>query len=146
MDPKEVKFVEEMLKKRDKGNRSVMTREDYYKTIAELQEAAGITTTKSSHQRHLLKRYEILACGQVSKLILKRKNETDQPKHVVFVEEMFHILQRVHIVSGHDGRDKMTKEASKKYANITEASIELFKSSCSSHCAHRARKNEEGLP
>jgi hypothetical protein len=106
-----------------------MTREDYYKTIAELQEAAGITTTKSSHQRHLLKRYEILACAQVSKLIPKRKTETDQPKHV-FVEEMFHILQRVHIVTDHGGRDKMTKEASKKYANITEASIELFKSLC----------------
>ena len=42
------------------------------------------------------------------------------------IEETFDIIKRVHIATGHGGRDRMWKELGKKYANVTRDSIELF--------------------
>lgn len=91
-----------------------MTRDEYHKIVDEVKEAASTSATKTQHQRHLLRRYEILTCGQVSKLVLKRKDETEETKHFIFVEEMYDILKRIHVVTGHGGRYKMLKEAGKK--------------------------------
>ena len=66
-----------------------MTREDYYATFSNLQEAMESNAAKTPHQRHVMDRYEILICGQVTKLIMKRKDENEQPKHFLFVEEFY---------------------------------------------------------
>ena len=107
-----------MQKNKEKANRLLMTRDEYHIILDEVKEAAATSATKTQHQRHLLRRYEILTCGQVSKLVLKRKDETEEPKHFIFVEEMYDVLKRIHVVTGRGGRDKMLKEAGKKYANI----------------------------
>ena len=51
--------------------------------------------------------------------------------------DMYDIIKRAHTATGHGGRDKMLKNLSVKYANITSEVV-----SCSSHCAYNARKNE----
>ena len=103
MDPKETRFLTEMLKKIDKGGKiALMTCEDYHATLSSLQEAIETNAAKTSHQRHLMNLYEILICGQETKLIMKRKDENEQPKHFLFVEE----LKRVHVLTGHGGRDR----------------------------------------
>ena len=43
-----------------------------------------------------------------------------------------------HLLTGHGGRDKMVKEVNKKYANVTQESMSLFKSLCVE--CHRKRK------
>ncbi|KAK6174222.1 hypothetical protein SNE40_017541 [Patella caerulea] len=45
------------------------------------------------------------------------------------IEHSFDIIQKAHIATGHGGRDKMMKELSKKYANITQEAVTIFKSS-----------------
>ena len=41
------------------------------------------------------------------------------------MDEMFDIVKRVHINTGHGGRDKMMK-ALNKYVNVTREVVELF--------------------
>ena len=49
----------------------------YYKTIDNLKTAAEFSTTKLRHQYYILKMYEVLQCGDVDKLIKKRKSPED---------------------------------------------------------------------
>jgi len=46
------------------------------------------------------------------------------------IEDTFEVIKRVHLATGHGGRDRMTKKINKKYANITREALELFKSFC----------------
>jgi hypothetical protein len=43
---------------------------------------------------------------------------------------MFNVAQKIPIATGHGGRDKMIKEANKKYANVSKEALELFKKLC----------------
>jgi hypothetical protein len=38
------------------------------------------------------------------------------------------LYKKNHIATGHGGRDKMIKEANKKYANVSKEALELLKS------------------
>jgi hypothetical protein len=40
------------------------------------------------------------------------------------------VVQKIHIATGHGGRDKMIKEANKKYANVSIEALELFNELC----------------
>jgi hypothetical protein len=58
---------------------------------------------------------------------------------------MFKVVQKNHIATGHGGRDKMIKEANKKYANVSIEALELFKDLCE-ECQLKKRKlTSEGL-
>ncbi|KAK3886401.1 hypothetical protein Pcinc_009458 [Petrolisthes cinctipes] len=57
------------------------------------------------------RRYEVLRCGQVEKLIKKRDHVEEPPLYYVPIEEMFDIVRSSHIATGHGGRDQMLKEA-----------------------------------
>ena len=46
------------------------------------------------------------------------------------IEKTLDVIKRVHIATGHGGRDRMVKELDKKYANVTRNSIELLRSMC----------------
>jgi hypothetical protein len=39
---------------------------------------------------------------------------------------MFHVVQKIHIQTRHGDRDKMIKEANKKYANVSIEALELL--------------------
>ena len=73
---------------------------------------------KTPHQYYLLKKYEVLECGYVNKLIRKREDNEDI-FYFVSIEETFDVIKHAHIATGHGGRDKMIKETNKKYANTT---------------------------
>ena len=73
-------------------------------------------------------RYEIVQCGDVAKLIKKREKPDDEPIYYVTIEDTYDTIKRAHLVTGHGGRDRMIKELSKKYANITREALDLFKS------------------
>jgi hypothetical protein len=40
------------------------------------------------------------------------------------IEDMFNVVQKIHIATGHGGRDKMIMEANKKYANVKIGQLE----------------------
>jgi hypothetical protein len=52
---------------------------------------------------------------------------------------MLNVVQKIHIATGHGGRDKMIKEANKKYANVSKEALELFKELCE-ECQLKKRK------
>ena len=126
---REQHFVEELKKWHSKNKRVLITRDEYFETVNELITSQE-TKVKSPRQYYLIKKYELLNCGDTQKLIRKRKDENSEPVYFVFIEETFSILKRAHILTGHGGRDKMIKNLSQKYANITQESINLFKAGC----------------
>jgi hypothetical protein len=50
----------------------------------------------------------------------KRSSCEDDIKYDVCLEDMLNVVQKIHIATGHGGRDKMIKEANKKYANVSK--------------------------
>ena len=51
-------------------------------------------------------------------------------KYYVGLEDMLNVVQKIHIATGHGSRDKMIKEANKKYANVSIEALKLFKELC----------------
>ena len=78
----------------------------------------------------MITRYEVLQCGDVVKLIRKRKEATDSPIYYATIEDTYDIIKRAHIATGHGGHDRIQKELQKKYANVTTKALELYKSLC----------------
>ena len=58
---------------------------------------------------------------------------------------MFDAIKQVHVNTGHGGRDKMIKETSKKFANITHESLNLFKTLCVQCQGKRKRVTTKGV-
>ncbi|CAG2230390.1 unnamed protein product [Mytilus edulis] len=54
--------------------------------------------------------FDVLHCGDVEKLI---KSLTDPILHYAYAEEIYSIVMRAHLNTGHGGRDKMLKEVNK---------------------------------
>ena len=55
------------------------------------------------------------------------------------------MVKREHMASGHGGRDHMTKEINKMYANITHDVLNLFKSYCHEYQKKRKRTSIKGV-
>ncbi|KAK3863131.1 hypothetical protein Pcinc_031073 [Petrolisthes cinctipes] len=121
----EAHFREELFK-RSKGKKSILLpKEQYNKIIADLT-AIDKSGKKTPHEYYLLKKYEVLKCGDVFKLI-RRGNANEDPIYFATLKDTFDIIKRAHIATGHGGRDKMEKELTKKYANITHDAISIYK-------------------
>ena len=69
-------------------------------------------------------------CGDVEKLIKRRKTTDEQPLHYARIEDTYDIISRGHIATGHGGRDRMLKHLNQKYATITTEAVELYKPYC----------------
>ncbi|MPC66200.1 KRAB-A domain-containing protein 2 [Portunus trituberculatus] len=131
----EAHFREELFK--SEGKKSVLLpKEQYDKIIADLT-AIDKTDKKTPHETYLLKKYEVLKGGDVFELI-RRRNANEDPIDFATLEDTFDIVKRAHIATGHGGFDKMVKELTKKYANITYDTkyVSIYK-----HCASNANVN-----
>ena len=126
----EAEFKQKLFDKYAQCQKYLIPKEEYYKTTEELKAAAQVLSTKSRHQYYILKKYEVLSCGDVEKLIKKRKAPGDHPVYYATIEDTYDIISRAHIATGHGGRDRMLKHLSGKYANITSDAVELYKSYC----------------
>ena len=105
----ETKFKEALLKKYSQCAKYLFPKELYYKTIDDLKTAAEVSTTKSRHQYYILKKYEVLKCGDVEKLIKKRKSLEDRPVSYTTIEDTYDIINKARITTGHGGRDRILK-------------------------------------
>ena len=106
----------------------LIPKEVYYKTIENLKAVTEASTTKSHHQYYILKKYELLQCGDVEKLIKKRKSPEVPHVYYATIEDTYNIISKAHIATGHGGHDRMLKHLRQKYANVTTDAVELFKS------------------
>ena len=114
--------MEELKKWHSKNKRVLITRDEYFETVNELITSQE-TKVKSPRQYYLIKKYELLNCGDTQKLIRKHKDENSEPVYFVFIEETFSILKRAHILTGHGGRDKMIKKISHKSMQTSHKSL-----------------------
>ncbi|XP_041367023.1 KRAB-A domain-containing protein 2-like [Gigantopelta aegis] len=81
----------------------------------------------------------------VGELLIRKKPNQEHPLYFATIEETFDIIKRAHIATGQGGRDKMIKEINKKYANITQDAITLFKSKCIECQRKRKRTTTKGI-
>ncbi|XP_046572549.1 KRAB-A domain-containing protein 2-like [Haliotis rubra] len=130
-------FREGLFKIYETNKRDLIPKEEYNKIISDLLEASN-TSKKTPHQFYLFKKYEVLQCGDINRLIRRSQHEEETPLYFISIEETHEVVKRGHIATGHGGRDKMVHELSKKYANITIGALTLFKNLCVE--CHRKRK------
>ena len=126
----ETEFKEKLFEKYSQCQKYLIPKEVYYKTIEELKTVSKVSTTKSRHQYYILKKHEALQCGDVEKLIKRKKSPGDRTVYYATIEDTYDIISKAHIATGHGGRDRMLKHLGQKYANITKDAVELFKAYC----------------
>ena len=126
----EMEFRGKLFEKYSECQKYLIPREVYYETIEDLKTMTKVSTSKSRHQYYILKKYEVLTCGDVEKLIKKKKSPEDHPVYYATIEDTYDIISKAHIATGHGGRDRMLKHLNQKYANITTEAVELFKLYC----------------
>jgi hypothetical protein len=80
-------------------------------------------------------------CGKAE----KKRNDNDETVYFAHNDEMFDIVKRAHISTGHGGRDKMMKVLSAKYANVTREVAEMYKSLCLQCMKKRKRPAVKGV-
>ncbi|XP_068241069.1 KRAB-A domain-containing protein 2-like [Palaemon carinicauda] len=122
-------YFREELFQRSEGKKSVLIPKEQYNEIISELTAIDKSGKKTPHEYYLLKKYEILKCGDVLQLT-RRRTANEDPIYFAKLEDTLDIIMRAHIATGHEGRDKMVKELSKKYANITHDAISIYKSLC----------------
>ena len=81
----------------------------------------------------------------VQNITRKRSSREDDIKYYVCLEDMFNVVQKNHIATGHGGRDKMIKEANKKYGNVSIEALELFKELCEECQLKKLKLASKGL-
>ena len=74
--------------------------------------------------------YETLQCGDLEKLIKKRRGTNATLYYICNHWGYIWHHKDAHIATGHGGRDRMVKEINRKYANKTTKAIELYKCLC----------------
>ena len=126
----EMEFRGKLFEKYSECQKYLIPRKVYYETIEDLKTMTKVSTSKSRHQYYILKKYDVLTCGDVEKLIKKKKSPEDHPVYYATIEDTYDIISKAHIATGHGGRDRMLKHLNQKYANITTEAVELFKSYC----------------
>jgi hypothetical protein len=64
----------------------------------------------------------------VEKLIRKKSHVSEDSMYYTHADDVFDVIKKAHIATGHGGRDKMTKALSLKYANITRGhfTVQIF--------------------
>lgn len=86
---------------------------------------------KASRDYWLLKHYDVITVGQKDKLIFPVYATTNNNIiYYVADTELFQVLHDAHQSMGHGGRERMLKELSSRYKNITRHDVEPFLQLC----------------
>lgn len=139
------KFLTEILKSESVKSThfNVLTREKYMELIKEVEEAHR-TEKKTSLQQRRLKRFNVLEIGGIKKLVA-RNDGNENIKYYLSADEVYDVIYAAHVAVGHGGRDRMSAETSKKFANVTKEMICLFLSMCQV-CQQKKTKKKSGSP
>jgi hypothetical protein len=89
--------------------------------LAEVEKAKS-DMRKTSLQYRRLRRFDLLEIGEVKKMITKGETM----RHFLQAEEICDVRESAHVAIGHGGRDRLKKEVSRKYTNVTIEMINIF--------------------
>lgn len=129
-------FLSEAINMED-SHFSILTKQKYSELLQEIK-SAKLAVSKTTLQYRRLKRFAIIEIGGVEKIISKSNNS--EILYYLTVDEIYDVIETIHIAIGHGGRDKLRKETGKNYANITVSMINLFLSLCEvCNCKKRKR-------
>jgi hypothetical protein len=119
----EICFMEELLtlEKDKQSHYNATTRDCYCKLLTKIEEAKS-AVKKTSLQYRRQKMFNALETGEVRKLIPKGETE----RYFLPAEEIFYVIESADVAIGHGGRDRLKKEVSRKYANVTIEMINIF--------------------
>lgn len=134
--------LNEVVNRKDDNN-FYITDEKYRELLNDVKQAKAVERKKSVHYRRL-KRYDIMTVGNEEKLIVPISSEKDDVVHYVRYEELFSIIHDTHINTGHGGRTRTLKEASRKYKNITTESVVIYLRLCEP-CQKKQKVMTKGL-
>lgn len=115
--------IDKHEKKEDHYN--VMTKEGYEKLMDEIEEAQ-LAQKKTPKQYRRLNRFKVVKICGARKLVTKKK----PMRFYLYIDEIFDTIATAHLAAGHGGRDRLRKETSKTFANITTEMIKIFLSMC----------------
>lgn len=124
-------------------NTKSLTDERYIKLIKEVS-IKKISDRKDPSDYWLLRQYDVISFADTEKLIKPLSINENSVRNYVPYSQLFDVLNDSHISVGHGGRDRMIKEISKKYVNITRKEIELYIKLCQ-HCLQKQKGLKKGL-
>ena len=52
--------------------------------------------------------------------------EVETVRHFLPAKEIFNVIESAHVPTGHGGQDRLKKEGSRKYANVTIEMTNIF--------------------
>ena len=124
--------AEVLTTKNDSSNNPLFTLDRYNQTIELINSAKlKLYSDRSEQEISLLKTYDVINAGNQQKLVKKiNSSEVGTVKYYVPFDDLFDVIQGVHVLIGHRGINNTMKEIKKKYANITEKQVKLFISGC----------------
>lgn len=116
-----------------------LTETSYQKLVDDVKKAKT-TVKKEPRDYWLLKHYDVMMVENKTKLIYPVKEGTSAIQFYVADSELFDVLHKAHLAIDHGGRDRMLKELSPKYKNITRHDIELY-----IHFCEPCQKKQKGV-
>ncbi|KFD66209.1 hypothetical protein M514_10253 [Trichuris suis] len=139
------RFYEELSNARaSAAKNSVFLSETTYRKLLSDVLKAKKTAKKEPRDYWLLNRYDVMVIGNKSKLIYPIREGVNAIGFYVPDSELFHVLHEAHLAVGHGGRDRMLKELSPKYKNITGYDIELYPQICGP-CQKKQKGAKKGV-
>ncbi|XP_014231687.1 KRAB-A domain-containing protein 2-like [Trichogramma pretiosum] len=137
-------WKEVFFKEASKGDHyKVIVKSKYDEIVQDVLRAKLSSEKKSAQQFRRLRRFDVIEINDTNKLIAKCKDDAAL-KYYVPLEDMYDLLQKAHVSTGHGARDRLLKETSMKYANVTRELVNLFLSMCQS-CQQKKIKRRRGL-
>lgn len=101
----------------------------YTQLLEEIRTAKKLDK-KTPRDYWLLKHYDVITVGQTRKLIFPVNASKAVIKYYVSDDDLFQVIHDAHKDIGYGGRDRMLKELSQRYKNITRHDIELYLQLC----------------
>lgn len=141
------RFYSQLQIKREAANTKNRTfiEKNRYEQLIEETKNAKTAEKKASRDYWLLKHYDVITVGQKDKLIFPVDATTNNNIiYYVADTELFQVLHDAHQSIGHGGRDRMLKELSSRYKNITRHDVELFLQLCEP-CQQKQKGIKKGI-
>lgn len=111
------------------GNCRLLTKEKYHLLIDQVKSAATKRKKEAVDYRRL-NRFDVAKMGGVERLVVPRADRNAPLVHYVYEDEVFDILEQIHLSLLHGGRTRMLKKIQATYKNITREIVEIYLSLC----------------
>lgn len=114
-------LFEKLLSQKREDNSCYMSNEKYLNIINEL---------KGGNKSHCLNKFEIINIGGEEKLIAPVEKGSTNLLYYVKNDELYDILNEIHLNIGHGGNNQVMAEIKKKYKNLTQEVVLIFLKFC----------------